>query len=146
MKNVCGMWNSSVNEWTFSVITSMPATPSTTMSAESAACKCAARILNECIEARSIEKIDLRLVPLGDRNGGRDGELALDFFVVEIGDRIPFIRPGQTVHSSGSIQEGGREHRFAAMSVAHDTDIADVFAFVDFQGVMPPPKVVSQSR
>ena len=97
-----------------------------------------ARVLDEDVEAGSIEEIDLGLLPLGDSDSGGDGEFTLDFFFVEVRDRVPFVRPGQTVDSPGCIEKGGREHRFSAMPVAHDTDIANVLAFVDFQVAWPP--------
>ena len=103
------------------------------MRAASAADKRRARILNEDIEAGSIEEIDFRLLPLGDCDGRRDREFSLDFLIVEIGHRIAFIRPGQTVDCSGCIEKCGCEHRLPAMPVAHNTDIANVLAFVDFQ-------------
>ena len=95
-------------------------------------------IVDKNIEAGGIEEIDLCFLPFGDSNRGRDGELALDLLVVEIRYRIPFIRPGETVHSPGCIEKSGREHCFPAMSMAHDTDIANILAFVNFQGDWPP--------
>ena len=80
----------------------------------------------------------MRLLPFRHCDRCGDGDLALDFFFVEVGNRVTFIRPGQTVNSPGCIEKGGCEHRFPAMPVAHDTDIAYILAFVDFQGVWPP--------
>ena len=143
MKKVCGMWNSSVNECTFSVITSTPAYAIDDDERGVGRLQGRAGVLNEDIEAGSVEEIDFGLLPFGDADSCRDGQISLDFFIVEIGHRVPFIRPGQTVDCSGCIQKGGSEHRFPAMPVAHNTDIANVLAFVDFQwlGLLTRPHI-----
>ena len=61
-----------------------------------------ARVINEDVEAGSIEEIDLGLLPLGDSDGGGDGDFALDLLLVEIRDRVAFV---------------GRVRRFAAPAV-----------------------------
>ena len=90
-----------------------------------------ARVLEEDVEPGSIDEVDLRLVPLGDRNGRGDRDLARHLFVVEVGNRVALIGTRQAVHGAGGEQQGGSELRLAGITVTAQRDVADVSCFVD---------------
>ena len=96
-----------------------------------------ARIVNKDVVAGSIEEVDLGLFPLRHGDGGRDRDFALDFLLVEIGDRIALIHAEQAVGGAGGEEQTGGERRLAGIAVAHHTDVPDVLAFVDFHGCTP---------
>src|ERR1035441_8448474 len=97
----------------------------------------AARIVNKYVVARRIQEIDLGLLPLGHGDGSRDRDFALDFLLVKIGDRVALIDAEKAVGGSGGEQQPGCERRLAGIAVAHDTNVPDILAFVDFHGSAP---------
>ncbi len=90
-----GSLNSSAVFHIFSVCASTPDTASTTTMAESAAISADAGVVHEHVEAGGIEEIDLGFLPLDGGDGGGDGQLAVDLFLVVIGDGVAFVDPGQ---------------------------------------------------
>ena len=90
-----------------------------------------ARIRQEVRDARRVDEVDFRLVPLGVGEAGRERVLAGDFFVVVVGDRRPVVDFSEPVDCAG-IEQGGRgELGFAGSAVADQRDIPDVRRVID---------------
>ncbi len=53
------------------------------------------RVVEENIETRRIQQVDLLLLPLGGRDAGGNRDLALDLLIVEIRDGVAFIHAQQ---------------------------------------------------
>ena len=62
--------------------------------------------MDEHVEARRVDKVDLEVPPLDDRGRGGDGHSTRDLFVVVIGDGVAFIDPAQTLRGAGGEQHG----------------------------------------
>ena len=92
-------------------------------------------VVDEDVEARRIEQIDLILFPFDVGQGGRNGDLALHFLFVEIGNRVALVDTCQAIGSARRIEQRGGERCLAGMPVAHHTDVPYVLAFVNFHGL-----------
>ena len=92
-----GSLNSSAKLHTFSVCTSTPATPSTSDQRRIGRHQRRLGVVDKDVEAGRVDQVDLFLVPLGGRDGGRNRDLARDLLVVEIGDGVAFVDAGQAV-------------------------------------------------
>ena len=88
--------------------------------------------VREHVEAGSVDQVDLGLVPLDERHGSRDGHLPGNFFFVVVGDRGAFVHPAKTLGRARRVQHGRNKRGFAGVGVPHDSDVADVSAFVVF--------------
>ena len=84
------------------------------------------------IEAGRVEQIDFLLGPFGESDAGGDGDLALDLFVVEVGDGVAFVDAGEAVGGAGGVEKSGGQGRFAAVTVTDKGNVADVGTFVYF--------------
>ncbi len=93
------------------------------------------RVVEKDIEARSVDEIDFLFGPFGESQSGGDGQLALNFLIVEIGDGRAFIHPRQAIGSPGRIQKSGRQGGLAAMSVTNEGDVSNLRTFVYFHSV-----------
>ena len=83
-------------------------------------------VVDENIEAGRVDEIDLFLGPLGERDAGGNGDLALDLLVVEIGDRRTFIDARQPIGGACGVQKPGGEGRLPTMAVSYKSDVSDV--------------------
>ncbi len=92
-------------------------------------------VVDEDVEARRIEQIDLVLFPFDVGQGGGDGDLALHFLFVEIGNRVALVDARQAIGSARRIEQRGGERCLTGMPVAHHTDVPNVLAFVNFHGL-----------
>ena len=109
-----GRLNSSAKLQTFSVCTSTPATPSTITSAASAATSEALVSLIKILKPGVSIRLIFFLAHSAKASAGGDGDLALDLFVVEIGDGVAFIDARQAVGGAGGVKKPGGQGRFAA--------------------------------
>src|SRR5207253_2252157 len=91
----------------------------------------AACFLNEVAETGRIDEVDLRLIPLRERQlcGYRD--FPLDLFVVVVGGRVSIVHASKAVGGPADEQGGGNQRSFAASAMTRNRDVADVFAFID---------------
>lgn len=76
-------------------------------------------------ETRCIQQIDLAVVPYDRRNGGRDRELTLDLFGIEIAYGIAFGHLADAVNHARGEQQALDERGLAVASVAHNAYVAD---------------------
>ena len=90
-------------------------------------------LVDEHVEAGSVENVDLGLAPLDDGQAGRDRHLAGDFFVVVIGGGGTIIDAAEAGSGSGGKEHGGGEGGFARVAVAYQRDIPYVFSGIGFQ-------------
>ena len=90
-------------------------------------------LMDEHVESRSIEDVDLGLAPLDDSQTGRDRHLAGDLFVVVIGRGGTVIDAAEAGSGSRGKEHGGGEGSFARVPVAYQRDIPYVFSGIGFQ-------------
>ena len=90
-----------------------------------------ARIGEKVGDARRVDEVDLRLVPLGVGEAGRERVLAGDFFVVVVGDGRAVVDLSEPVDRAG-IEQGGRgELGLSGTAVADQRDIPDIRRVID---------------
>ena len=89
------------------------------------------------IEARGVEEIDFRLIPLGVGHAGRDGHLAGDFFVVVVGRRGAVINAAEPLGRPRGIKHGRDQRGFARLAVPDQNHVTYVCAVVNFHGLTP---------
>ena len=94
-------------------------------------------VVKKNIKARGVEEIDFLFGPLGERDAGGNGDLALDLFVVEVGNGVAFVDAREAVGGAGGVEEPGGQGRFAAVTVADKGNVADVGTFVYFHWHTP---------
>ena len=89
------------------------------------------RIAQEVAHSGRVDQVDLRRAPLGESETGRQRVLAVDLFLVEVGDRRTVVDPPQAVDHLRAEQHRGHELRLAGTAVPDDRDIADVRRVID---------------
>ena len=75
--------------------------------------------------------------PLGVRERRPDGNLARDFFFVEVGHRLALVHPPQALDEPGGVQAGGDQRGLAGVAVAGDPDGADGFSRIHLHRILP---------
>ena len=88
-------------------------------------------VVDEDVEAGRVQQVDLELLPLDEGQRGGDGDLALDLFVVEVGDGVALIDAGEAVGGARQEEDPGGERRFARIPVSDQSDVANILAFVN---------------
>src|SRR5579872_7231265 len=61
-------------------------------------------VVDKDIETGCVEKVDFLPVPLGGRDGGGDGDLALNFFFVKISDGSAVVDAGQAIGAAAGVE------------------------------------------
>ena len=81
-------------------------------------------------------KIDLDALPLGEGDGVLHGDAASDFFFVVGGGGGAVFNTALGGSHFGGMQQSGNEGGFAAVSMPHYSDIADLTSLVRFHGLL----------
>ena len=92
-------------------------------------------VVNENVETRRIQKIDLLLGPFGESQAGGYRQLALNFLVVEVGDGVPFIHARQAIGGARGEQKSGGQGGLTAVPMAYQGNVSDVGTFVYFHSI-----------
>ena len=88
----------------------------------------------EVEEARSVDQIDLGVLPFQRSKRHVDGNGTLDFFGIEVSCRR-IVR--KTIHETRIVKHGLRQSRFAFAAVSEDTDVANFVCGVEFHLCSP---------
>ena len=92
-----------------------------------------ARLMHKHGKARSIDKIDLYVVPLGECQRILHGGPARYIFFVIGGYRAAVIHAAQPFGHFGGLQKCGDQGGFAAVRVTHQGDITNVLSLIGLQ-------------
>ena len=90
-----------------------------------------ARVGQKVGHARRVDEVDLRLVPFGVGEAGRERVLAGDFLFVVIGDGGAVVDLAESVDRAGVEQGGRSELGLSGTAVADQRDIPDVCRVID---------------
>ena len=92
---------------------------------------------DEIEETRSVQDIDLRVLPLDRNDCGRDGKLSLDLLLVVIADGIPVSDCAHTAGQAGQMRHGLCQSSLAGTAVAKYCYVADAVSFVNVHKCLP---------
>ncbi len=90
-----------------------------------------ARVAQEIGDPRSVDDVDLGLVPLGAGEAGCEGVLAGNRFFVVIRHRGAVVHPSQPVDGSGIEQQRRQQLGLARPAVADERDISEALGVID---------------
>ncbi len=96
-----------------------------------------ARVRQEVRKPGRIDDVDLVLLPLGVGEAGGERVLACDGFVVEIGNRGPFVNLPEAIDRPGRKQHGGDQLGLAASAMPDYSHVADAPGVVDLHRGIP---------
>ena len=94
------------------------------------------RLPREVEIARRVDQVELRVHPLGDRDGEIDGILAFDFVGGVIGESGTVLHGSVALARAGHEREGVDQGGLSARAVAHDRHVADLRCLVHAHGRM----------
>src|SRR5216110_1281868 len=94
------------------------------------------RLPREVEIARRVDQVELRVHPLGDRDGEIDGILAFDFIGGVIGESGTVLHGSVALARAGHEREGVDQGGLSARAVAHDRHVADLRCLVHAHGRM----------
>ena len=100
-----------------------------------------ASFVGKHVEAGRVDKIDLDALPFGEGHGILHGDAAGDFFFVVGGGGRAVFNAALGGGHFGGMQQSGNEGGFAAVSMPHYSDIADLTSLIRFHGLLLPPAV-----
>src|SRR3989449_584837 len=94
------------------------------------------RLPREVEIARRVDQVELRVHPLGDRDGEIDGILAFDFVGGVIGESGTVLHGSVALPRPGHEREGVDQGGLSARAVAHNRHVADLRCLVHAHGRM----------
>src|SRR5579859_1746809 len=86
------------------------------------------RFVNEHVEARRIDEIDLGAAEFAETHAVADGHLARDLFLVVVGDGGAVVNAALLGRGARGVEHGAHKRRFATMRMAGYCKIADVLS------------------
>ena len=88
------------------------------------------RLADKVKIAGHVDDVDHLLLPFDGSSGGADGNAALDFFGVKVGDRIAVFHTALTVDSFRSEEQRLSQSGLAFAAMPHEGDVPDVLGLI----------------